>query len=125
MMAKCSTANYAWCHSCTLDVWQPRHRAQTRLHIPRHSRQCAIFESLVRPNNGLEPESSSTVECATLVKRCVESREVLEFANSVVVMGDCRRGSHISSKGDVIVLGRCATILLFSPRQHPHRVPDG
>ena len=39
----------------------------------------------------------------------VENGECLEFDDTVVVMGDCRRGSSVRSAGNVIVLGRCGS----------------
>lgn len=43
-----------------------------------------------------------------LMLHAVESGESLEFEDTVIVMGDCRRGSSVKSAGNVIVLGRCA-----------------
>lgn len=39
----------------------------------------------------------------------VENGEHLEFDDTVIVMGDCRRGSSVTSAGNVIVLGRCGS----------------
>lgn len=47
---------------------------------------------------------------ATFINRSVDSNEKIETQDTLVVMGDCKRGSIVRSKSSIIVMGRYAVV---------------
>lgn len=83
-----------WKHSINHEFTKPQ-----SLHVPA-SRASAV--ELATP----QPTELSAAASATYLNRSVNRNETIETQDTLVVMGDCQRGSIVRSESSIIVLGR-------------------
>lgn len=63
------------------------------------------MDSAVQRASDLKSEQSGAVT-ATFINRSVDSNEKIDTQDTLVVMGDCKRGSSVRSQSSIIVMGR-------------------
>lgn len=100
---------------------RPYQRKRYIARAPQSLLICASQASAVELASAQDSQLSGA-GTATFINRSVNNNETIDTQDTLVVMGDCKRGSKVCSKSSIIVLGRydcfCMAGLLYRQRHH-------